>query len=113
MESFFFCFILLFLIFLFLLSLLTFWGVGQGYCHFGRIFAAALIQSALLTLLFVVVALYESEVLPLIFLLAVLTPPYALSRLMLRLPRLRAAIAAVVLCLLLLLILGSIGYASS
>lgn len=107
LPAFSFCFILLFL-----LSLLTFWGVGQGYCHFGRIFAAALIQSALLTLLFVVVALYESEVLPLILLLAVLTVPYALSRLVLRLPRLRSAIA-VVLCLLLLLIAGTIGYSSS
>lgn len=97
---------------MFLISLLAFWLVGRGFCRFRRVLAAALIQSVLVTLLaFLGAVLEEAAAMIACFaaLFCVLTAPYFLSRYLLRLPRSRAFIASV-LFLLLVLILGSIGY---
>lgn len=96
----------------FLSSCLAFLLAGRGFCRLRRILAAALILSALCTLLFCLGALRnDAAAIIACFsaLFCVLTAPYFLSRYLLRLPRSRAFIASV-LFLLLVLILGSIGY---
>lgn len=101
MEAFVFCFVILFIG-----SLLMFWLVGSSFCRFWRILSAALILSAVFALLLV-------PELPLVFAFAafawMLTAPYLLTRHLLRLPRSRALIAAVIFILFVLL-LGTIGY---
>ncbi len=97
---------------LFLISLLAFWLVGRGYCRLRRMLAAALILSVLVTLPACLGAVLEEAaaiIACFAALFCVLTAPYFLSRYLLRLPRSRAFIASV-LFLLLVLILGSIGY---
>lgn len=94
----------------FLMSFLAFWLVGRGFCRLRRVFAAALILSALVTLLFCLAALLKDPagiIASFAALFCVLTAPYFLSRYALRLPLSRACIASV-LFLLLILILGSI-----
>lgn len=86
---------------LFIVSLLTFWFVGSSFCRLGRILSAALILSAVCALLLI-------PELPLVFAFAafvwMLTAPYLLTRRLLRLPRSRAYIAAVIFILFILLL---------
>lgn len=95
-----------------LISVLAFWLVGRGFCRLRRILAAALILSALVTLLFCLAALLKDAaaiIAGFAALFCVLTAPYFLSRYVLHLPSIRAFIASV-LFLLLVLVLGSISF---
>lgn len=96
----------------FLMSFLAFWLVGRGFCRLRRVVAAALILSALVTLLFCLAALLKDPagvIASFAALFCVLTAPYLLTRRLLRLPRSRAFISAVIFILFILL-LGTISY---
>lgn len=97
---------------LFVVSLLSFWLVGSSFCGVGRIVAAGLLQSVLLTLLIILLLVTKPEprrAYAFACLFCLLTVPYVLSRCLLRLPRRRAAFSGPLLFLLILLV-GSIGY---
>lgn len=90
----------------FLSSCLAFLLAGRGFCRLRRILAAALILSALCTLLFCLGALRNDAAAIIAFfsaLFCVLTAPYFLSRYLLRLPLLRSAFSGLLFILLILL----------